>query len=181
LQVGHGGNEQNPLKNTGSDTDSSGVQHGLPYPSRKEGNNNDNNIDKEDNNKYNKKVSALKLDTVGNDQKPSENKVPRDSKPVSNSNEPPLPDQQPEPKQDFNPEMTEQFNKILNEIKSSGITVNESLSGIDWQSKRFLVYTLNPYRPDDIMKKLGFDYVNLSRNGLLYERTFNTQVQEGDK
>ena len=75
----------------------------------------------------------------------------------------------------------EQFNKILNEIKSSGITVNESLSGIDWQSKRFLVYTLNPYRPDDIMKKLGFDYVNLSRNGVLYERTFNTQAQEENK
>gem|GEM_PF-5743989 len=66
--------------------------------------------------------------------------------------------------------------KLVSEIKLSGITVNESLSGINWQSKRFLVYTLNPYRPDNIMKKLGFDYVNLSRNGVLYERTFNTQV-----
>jgi len=86
LQVGHGVNEQNPLKNTGSDNDSSGVQRGLPYPSRKEGNNNDNNINKENNIIYNKRVSALKLDTGGNDQKPPENKAPRDSKPVSNLN-----------------------------------------------------------------------------------------------
>jgi len=86
LQVGHGVNEQNPLKNTGSNNDSSGVRHGLPYPSHKEGNNNDNNINNKDNNIYNKRVSALKLDTGGNDQKPPENKAPEDNKLVSNLN-----------------------------------------------------------------------------------------------
>jgi len=92
LQVRHGVNEQNPLKNTGSNNDSSGVQHGLPYPSRKEENNYDNNINKENNIIYNKRVSALKLDTGGNDKKPPENKAPENNKPVSNlnkDNEPP--------------------------------------------------------------------------------------------
>jgi len=165
-QVGQGVNEQNPLKNAGSDNDSSGVQHGLPYPSRKEGNNNDNNINSKDNNTYNKRVSALKLDTDVYSQNSRENKGLEDNKPVSNLNE----------------SLDSQgiFDKLMSEIKSRGITVNESSSGIDWQSKRFLIRTLSPYRPDDIMKEFGFSYVNLSKNGVLYERTFNTQVQEGD-
>jgi len=86
-QVGHGVNEQNPLKNSDSEDNKTGVQHGLPYPSRKEGNNNDNNINSRDNNIYNKGVSALKLDTDVDSQTPRENKGLEDNKPVSNLNE----------------------------------------------------------------------------------------------
>ena len=75
--------------------------------------------------------------------------------------------------------MAEEFNKILNEIKSKNIKINESLSEIDYDKKRFLVYTLVPYRPDVAMRELGFRYVNMSKDGVLYERPFNTQSLQG--
>jgi len=92
-----------------------------------------------------------------------------------------IPSQQPEPKQDLKPEpeMTEQFNKILNEIKSKNITVNEPLSEIDLEKKRFLVRTLEPYRPDDAMMELGFSFINQSKDGVLYEKPFNVQTLQG--
>jgi len=83
-QVGHGVNEKNPLKNSGSEDNKTGVQHGYTYPSRKkEEGNVDNNII------YNKRVSALKLDTEVDSQNPRENKGLEDNKPVSNLNEDP--------------------------------------------------------------------------------------------
>ena len=75
--------------------------------------------------------------------------------------------------------MAEEFNKILNEIKSRNIKINESLSEIDYDEKRFLVYTLVPYRPDVAMRELGFSYVNMSKDGVLYERPFNIQALQG--
>jgi len=95
--------------------------------------------------------------------------------------EPPLPPKQPEPKQNLNPkpDMAEEFNKILNEIKSRNIIINERLSEIDYDEKRFLVYTLVPYRPDVAMRELGFSYVNMSKDGVLYERPFNIQALQG--
>jgi len=98
---------------------------------------------------------------------------------LSGQSENPLPSQEPEPKQDFNPEMTEQFNKILNEIKSKDITINESLSKIDLEGERFLVYTLVPYRPHDAMRELGFSFVNQSKDGVLYEKPFNIHALQG--
>ena len=85
------------------------------------------------------------------------------------------------PSESFNekPEMTEQFNKILNEIKSKDITINEPLSEIDLEGKRFLVRTLEPYRPDDAMRELGFSFVNQSKDGVLYEKPFNIQALQG--
>jgi phage/plasmid-associated DNA primase len=87
-QVGHEVNEQETLKNSDSKNNKNGVQHGVPYPSRKEGNNENNKINNEDN-EYNKRVSALKLDTNVDSQKSRENKGFEDNKPVSNLNENP--------------------------------------------------------------------------------------------
>jgi len=36
-----------------------------------------------------------------------------------------------------------------------------------------------PYRPDVAMRELGFSYVNMSKDGVLYERPFNTQALQG--
>jgi len=103
----------------------------------------------------------------------------REGEKSSGQPEPPFPPHQPEPKRDFNLEMTEQFNKILNEIKSKNITIDESLSKIDLEGKRFLVYTLVPYRPHDAMRELGFSFVNQSKDGVLYEKPFNIQALQG--
>jgi len=93
----------------------------------------------------------------------------------------PLNNQNPPEGLNKNPEMTEQFNKILNEIKSKDITINEPLSEIDLERKRFLVRTLEPYRPDDAMSELGFSFVNQSKDGVLYEKPFNIQaLQRGN-
>jgi len=173
-QVGYASNDKNPLKNTGSENNSNGIQ--LASSTNRVRNEREN-----ENIEYNnKKDIAHKLDTGEDDRKLPENQGLGDNKPVSNlnkDNEPPA--QKSEPKQDFNSEMTEQFNEILNEIKSRGVTINEPLSGIDLEGKRFLVYTLVPYRPDDAMRELGFSFVNQSKDGVLYEKPFNIQALQG--
>ena len=174
-QVGYASNEKNPMKNTGFESNSNGIQ--LASSTNRVRNEREN-----ENIEYNnKKDIAYKLDTGEDDRKPSENQGLGYNKPVSNLYEPPLPSKQPEPKQNLNPkpDMAEEFNKILNEIKSRNIKINESLSEIDYNEKRFLVYTLVPYRPDVAMRELGFSYVNMSKDGVLYERPFNIQALQG--
>jgi len=175
-QVGYASNDKNPLKNTGFESNSNGIQ--LASNTNRVRNERENeNIEYNNNKKY----IAHKLDTGEDDRNPPENQGLVDNKSVSNLNEPPLPPKQPELNQNLNPkpDMAEEFNKILNEIKSRNIKINESLSEIDYDENRFLVYTLVPYRPDVAMRELGFRYVNMSKDGVLYERPFNTQALQG--
>jgi len=64
-------------------------------------------------------------------------------------------------------------------LRSKGISINEQKPMIDEATGRFLIYVLEPYRPDDIMKELGFSFVNQSKDGVLYEKPFNIQALQG--
>jgi len=110
IQVGYASNDKNPLKNTGSENNSNGIQ--LASSTNRVRNEREN-----ENKEYNnKKDIAHKLDTGGNNQKPSENKAPEDNKPVSNLNEPPLPAQEPDPKKDD--ELNQRAIEFLNALKN---------------------------------------------------------------
>jgi len=111
-QVGYASNDKNPLKNTGFENNSNGIQ--LASNTNRVRNERENeNIEYNNNKKY----IAHKLDTGENSQKLPENKAPEDNKPVSNlnnDNEPPLSDQESEPKQtpDLDQKAIESFNAL---------------------------------------------------------------------
>jgi len=80
IQVGYALNDKNPLKNSGSQNNSNGIQLASSI-------NRVRNKKENENKEYNnKKDTAHKFDTGENNQKPSENKAPEDNKPVSNLN-----------------------------------------------------------------------------------------------
>ncbi|MEM0136378.1 MAG: hypothetical protein QXU18_14325 [Thermoplasmatales archaeon] len=65
-------------------------------------------------------------------------------------------------------EKIKNFQSTVEYLKSKGLTLNESASKVE--SSRELICVLHPYRPDDIMKEAGFSFLNLSKEGCLYER-----------
>ncbi|MEM0134549.1 MAG: phage/plasmid primase, P4 family, partial [Thermoplasmatales archaeon] len=60
------------------------------------------------------------------------------------------------------------FNTTIEYLKSKGLTLNESASKVE--GSREFIYVLHPYRPDELMKEAGFSFLNLSKEGVLYER-----------
>jgi len=68
---------------------------------------------------------------------------------------------------------------LVENLKSRGFSINETASGMDSEKNRFLIYVLEPYRPDSIMAELGFHFVNQSKEGVLYEKYMNIQTLQG--
>ncbi|MEM3193109.1 MAG: hypothetical protein QW292_13700 [Candidatus Parvarchaeota archaeon] len=60
------------------------------------------------------------------------------------------------------------FQSTIEYLKSKGLTLNENASKVE--GSREFICVLHPYRPDDIMKEAGFSFLNLSKDGCLYER-----------
>lgn len=80
-------------------------------------------------------------------------------------------------------EKNNHFSETVESLKAKEITINEEISRIDLENSKELIYVLHPFRPDDIMRSLGFQFVNQSNNGVLYERVFkdNSGGQVTDK
>ncbi|MEM0135159.1 MAG: DUF5906 domain-containing protein, partial [Thermoplasmatales archaeon] len=65
-------------------------------------------------------------------------------------------------------EINSDFNTTIEYLKSKGLTLNESVPKVE--GSREFICVLHPYRPDDVMKEVGFSFLNLSKDGCLYER-----------